>query len=135
MHLIIIYLIKAAIFQALLLACYWLLLRRDTFYKMNRFYFIGGLILSLIIPLVNFDISSWFRHQEVAQPVFVYQYIPDLSFETLQPWWQQFSFGDYALMFFVTGSVIMFVRLLLQYLSLRKLETKTKAFFEEYNIQ
>jgi len=135
MHLIIIYLIKAAIFQALLLACYWLLLRRDTFYKMNRFYFIGGLILSLIVPLVNFDISSWFRHKEAVQPVFVYQYIPDLSFQTLQPWWQQFSFGDYALMFFIAGSVIMLIRLLLQYLSIKKLETRTKACFEEYNIQ
>jgi len=63
MHLFIIYLIKVAIFQALLLVCYWLLLRRDTFYKMNRFYFIGGLALSLIVPLINFDINSWFKNK------------------------------------------------------------------------
>jgi beta-lactamase regulating signal transducer with metallopeptidase domain len=135
MHLLIIYLIKAAIFQLLLLACYWLLLRRDTFYKMNRYYFVGGLLLSLIVPLINFDINSWFRHKEAVEPVFVYQYIPNLSFEKLEPWWQQFSFGDYALMLFVTGSILMLFRLLLQYLSLKKLETKQKANFEEYNIQ
>ena len=135
MQIIIIYLIKAAIFQALLFTCYWLLLRRDTFYKMNRFYFIGGLLLSLIVPLINFDISNWFRHKEIIQPAFVYQYIPDLSFETLKPWWQQFSFGDYALMFFVAGSAIMLAKLILQYISLKKLNTAQKANFEDYNIQ
>ncbi len=44
------YLIEASICLGLLYLIYILLLKEDTFYKLNRFYLLGSIILSLIIP-------------------------------------------------------------------------------------
>lgn len=136
MHILLIYIFKAAIFQTMIMACYGLLLRKDTFYKMNRWYLFGGILFSWMVPFINFDITALFKGREEAPVTVVYQYLPNLSFHEIdQPWWQQYSFNDYLLFAVMTGSVIMLVRLLLQYLSLIKLGNGQRTVFDEYNIQ
>ncbi|WP_220472578.1 TonB family protein [Spirosoma foliorum] len=46
------YLLKANLYGLLFAGCYWLLLRRHTFFSLNRAYLLASVILSLVLPLV-----------------------------------------------------------------------------------
>jgi N-acetylmuramoyl-L-alanine amidase len=56
------YLLKVSACAALFFAFYVLVLRKLTFFKINRFYLLGSLVLSFIIPALQFTIE-----REVAQ--------------------------------------------------------------------
>ena len=62
-----IYILKSAICLAVLYSIYWLFLRRDTFFKSNRFYLLSSVILSFILPL--FKIPVFYDNPEVAYVV------------------------------------------------------------------
>ncbi len=51
------YFLTAGLYLALFIGCYWLLLRRNTFFGLNRAYLLGSVVLSLVLPL--FDLSAW----------------------------------------------------------------------------
>jgi len=56
MNEIIVYLLQSAAVMAVLYGVYWLFLRKDTFFLVNRFYLLASVLLSLFIPLVNIRI-------------------------------------------------------------------------------
>ncbi|RRA99109.1 M56 family metallopeptidase [Larkinella rosea] len=47
------YLLKANLFLVLFYACYWIWLRKHTFFRLNRAYLLGSVLLSLALPLVE----------------------------------------------------------------------------------
>ena len=47
------YLIKSTISLALLLGCYYLFFRKDKWFLFNRFYLLGSIVFSLLIPLAT----------------------------------------------------------------------------------
>ncbi|ADB42147.1 TonB family protein [Spirosoma linguale] len=47
------YLLKANLYGLLFASCYWLLLRRHTFFGLNRAYLLASVVLSLTLPLVT----------------------------------------------------------------------------------
>jgi TonB family protein len=47
----IIYLMQSAAILAVLYAVFWLFLRKDTFFHVNRFYLVASLVLALVMPL------------------------------------------------------------------------------------
>lgn len=47
------YILKANLYGLLFVSCYWLLLRRHTFFTLNRAYLLASVILSLILPLTS----------------------------------------------------------------------------------
>ncbi|SEJ17666.1 TonB family C-terminal domain-containing protein [Dyadobacter koreensis] len=49
-----IYLAKVNICWILFYACYWLLFRKNTFFRWNRTYLIGTLLVSFLLPLIQF---------------------------------------------------------------------------------
>lgn len=53
-----IYSIEIAICLALFYVIYWLFLRRETFFKLNRFYLLFSVIISLLLPLLNINMAS-----------------------------------------------------------------------------
>lgn len=56
MNEIIVYLLQSAAVMAVLYGVYWLFLRKDTFFLVNRFYLLASVFLSLFIPLINIRI-------------------------------------------------------------------------------
>ena len=48
-----IYLLKSSLSMALLYSVYWFFLRKETTFRVNRFYLISALLLSLILPLIS----------------------------------------------------------------------------------
>lgn len=49
------YLVKSALYIAIFYAIYWLFLRKETFYRFNRFFLLLGLASSLVLPLITFN--------------------------------------------------------------------------------
>ena len=58
---ILLYLLKTILVSGILLAYYWVALRDKKFHYYNRFYLLSSSILSLVVPLLNFD---WFTVEE-----------------------------------------------------------------------
>lgn len=52
------YLVQSAVTLVVLYTVYWIFLRKDTFFQINRFYLLLTLLLSLIIPLFDIRIFS-----------------------------------------------------------------------------
>ncbi|MCD4697540.1 MAG: TonB family protein [Bacteroidales bacterium] len=53
-----IYLIQSGISLTLLFIIYWLFLRKDTFYKLNRYYLLISLVASFLFPLFKINLTS-----------------------------------------------------------------------------
>ncbi|GAB4008704.1 hypothetical protein GCM10028808_15470 [Spirosoma migulaei] len=93
------YLLKANLYGLLFASCYWLLLRRHTFFSLNRAYLLASVILSLILPLVILPTQT-VETLPVTMPVGVIALpvstIVAAPVET-GPDWEQLSIWAYAL--------------------------------------
>lgn len=65
------YLIKSAVAIAILYSSYWLLLRNETYFKLNRAYLILSIAISMFAPLLKFNIfeSSSSTLSNILQPI------------------------------------------------------------------
>ena len=123
------YFFQASLVTAAFQLFYKLLLRRDTFFKWSRSYFVFAVISSFALPFI--DVSSLFQN---STPKVLIEYIPNLSFADLQTsrqtdYWQLFlSSLLYA------GIAVMFIRLMIQMLALKKLR-RNKAITQKENIK
>ena len=68
---LIIYFIKVILLTGAFYLFYLILLRRETFFRFNRFYLVGSAIVSLVIPLLELN----FRITENI--TLVPQFVPD----------------------------------------------------------
>ena len=59
MEAIFIYLLKSGALIAVFLAAYYFLLRKETFFKSNRWFLLFGLVTSVVLPLVTFKKVVW----------------------------------------------------------------------------
>ena len=55
------YLLKTILVSSIFISYYWLVLRNKKFHYYNRFYLLSASVMSLIVPLLNFD---WFSIEE-----------------------------------------------------------------------
>lgn len=106
MNSFILYLLEASLVLVVLYAAYRLLLSRETFFGFNRFFLLAILVLSLLLPLVSFEVTN-------SEKNFIKQQSTELgkarnsyhmSFENWSrqapsesqtSWWQQFWYGDW----------------------------------------
>lgn len=120
---ILIYLLKANIALALFYIAYRLVLRRLTFYTLNRFFLLGGIIFSSLFPLI--DITTFVeKHEQLSGTVETY--MPD--FEALKAQvGTTFTIWHLLIYIFWTGVLMMAFRLGMQLLSLLKIHRKTET--------
>ena len=126
-----IYILKLSIFLSLVYLFYQLLLRRLTFYSWNRYYLLGYSLMAFFIPFIN--ISPFLKQNEMKE-VQAIQYIPVMNFD-VHTWTHATSSGienfshplawqDFVLWLMLTGSSIMFIRLMIQLLSFLQMKRK-----------
>jgi len=60
-QIILLYLLKTIFVSSIFTSYYWLVLRNKKFHYYNRFYLLSASVISLIVPLLNFD---WFLIEE-----------------------------------------------------------------------
>ena len=125
MSLFIWYLLKLSISLAIIWLFYQLMLRRLTFYNLNRWYLLGYSLLCFIIPFINIGLLL---EKESFQGSTVVQYIPVIGdfkeaapdpgiFSRVSPW--HILSGVLIL-----GSVVLLIRLGIRWLSLRQVRRK-----------
>lgn len=116
------YLLKVSCFHAVLVLFYLLFLRRLTFYQFNRWFLIGGLLMSFLLPVIQV-------HNEPVQRVnqeFVEMIGPGLIAEPivtatpLETSTFQVNWYAMAILFYGLGVFLLFQRYLLNYLKIRK---------------
>ncbi|WP_291135002.1 M56 family metallopeptidase [Flavobacterium sp. UBA7663] len=64
---LLIYFVKVNGLIALFYLMYVLFLRKETFFTPNRWYFLSGLVLSLILPLVTFTKTIWIEPTPISE--------------------------------------------------------------------
>lgn len=128
MQFILEYLLKFSISIAVMYLFYRAVLRPLTFYKWNRFYLLGYGLLCFVIPFIN--ITPWVQQRSLLNAQ-LNQTLPAIDYSSLlqlqtvqQNWWQQFSISDMVCVLVITGSLVMLVRMLLQFASLQKIQAK-----------
>lgn len=119
-----IYLLKANIALVLFYLAYHFGLRRLTFYTLNRFFLLGGIICAAVCPFID---PSLFIQQHRPLNAVAETYIPDLAaFQTRQSVPFINVLVEYV---FWAGVVVMSIRLMIQLLSLWRLHRHTRATF------
>jgi hypothetical protein len=121
------YLLKLSVSLAVVYLLYQLLFRRLTFHNHNRWYLLGYTLLSFFIPLI--DISPVLERNDWSETSII-NWVPlldpvntTITTETRD----SFSAWQVFLLITVTGIVVMFARLLIQFLSFRKMRRKAVA--------
>ncbi|MEO5681110.1 MAG: M56 family metallopeptidase [Chitinophagaceae bacterium] len=118
------YLIKFSISLAVLYIFYRAVLRPLTFYQCNRFYLLGYSLLSFAIPFI--DITPWVvrsSHQLINNMPTIGNYTiekgnPQVEQLSLL---QRLTFTDWVLIAFCAGAAVVLIKLVTQYLSLRRI--------------
>ena len=144
----IIYLLKANICLSIFLIIYWVFLRKNTFYQLNRIYFLLALIGSISLPLLN--VSDFMnQHQEISRGEVV-KYIPDLSFKgdnqvitetniqinTVSNSKIHFNYLDIFQAIFLSGMVVLLCKLMVQLISIfRFLSSSTPLIINQIKVR
>jgi len=112
---IILYLLHSATILAVLYTVYWLFLRKDTFFHVNRFYLMASVLLSLTVPLFDIRLLS-------AGPVYPVAILLDPVLITPEKVERaasgHLSFFEIAGVIYLTGVFIFLVRLIVQLVQL-----------------
>jgi len=115
MNAIIIYLIQTAICLASLYLIYWLFFRKDTFFTANRFYLVGSIILSFILPM--FEIPVFYNNTDVVYVVAL-ETITVTAAKIESGMAQNYTLYQTALIVYLTGASIFLLRFVFQLLQL-----------------
>ncbi|NAS32565.1 hypothetical protein GTQ40_16410 [Flavobacteriaceae bacterium R38] len=129
-----IYLIKCSSFLGIFYISYLLFLKKETFFHGNRFFLIGGILASLLLPLIVFTKVIWIA--PLTKPVinetvqsasgFVYETLSntDKTAETIN-WW-----AIAGTIYFI-GLLFFFGRLTIQLISLLRLFKRSSIIKKE----
>ncbi len=133
METFLIYLLKASSGIILLYAIYWVFLRKETFYQVNRWFLLGGLLMAALIPLFPFHYTVFVDAEQSSNALNGMRSISTNSnsfndenlMEVSGISWQQVLFIVY-----LTGAFIFLFRLAFQSFILLFLiaKNKTKQF-------
>jgi len=140
---IILYFIKSGALIVLFLTAYYFFLRKETFFKSNRWFLLFGLVISVLLPVVTFKKTVWVEPAPIVEyipaptydkvPAYAYQagegpaeaivtMVPEKTFEID---WFWVAVAVYAL-----GILALLVKFALDYYALKKV-LKGKAIYQQ----
>lgn len=105
------YFIKSSLCLGILYLIYWVFLRKDTFFQVNRFYLLGALLFSLFTPLINFDFL--FGAENAAYTV-VLQTITITAGKINETVTKNLDVFQIILIVYLTGAAIFSIRFMIQ---------------------
>src|ERR1035437_5684207 len=112
-----VYLLKASATVFILWVFYFLCLRRLTFHKLNRYFFITGMMVSFLWPLL--PLEDWFfKAPQISQVVYIPVSAFMLQFKPEPP---TFGIAQFLKICYIGGVLFMLVRLGIQIFSLRNI--------------
>ncbi|MFD0750863.1 TonB family protein [Mucilaginibacter calamicampi] len=113
------YLLLVNFYLLLFFAFYALLLRRETFFQLNRIYLVGGAILSFAIPVIQAD---WVKDLFITKQVqyTLYGGGAELMVYNIQQAEHSVTIGHLLTLIYITVTFILTLRLLWQLIVLKK---------------
>ncbi len=111
MNKLLIYLLQSGINLTVLYAIYWLFMRKDTFFKLNRYYLMLSAVLALLIPLIKFNLTvnpSQSNYLYLLKPVIV---TPDKVAHSIA---ESLNLSQILLIFYLIVFSILLIRFLYQ---------------------
>jgi len=141
---IILYFIKSGALIVLFLTAYYFFLRKETFFKSNRWFLLFGLVISVLLPVVTFKKTVWVEPAPIEEytpantsdmvPTYAYQagdspaeaivtMVPEKTFEID---WLWVAIAVYAL-----GILALLVKFALDYYALKKVLKGKKIHQQE----
>ncbi len=122
------YILKVNLALGIFYAFYWFLLRKETFYQWVRYYFLAALPLSFLFPLIDF--SGFFSPVQVQT---IRQITPQFPINVSGAE-QGTTIQEIILLIIIAGAGILFIRMGIQLISLRKIHQKTSCKEEIFNV-
>lgn len=132
------YLLLVNIYLVLFYSFYVLMLKRETFFQLNRIYLVAAALLSFFIPVIQSDwVKNLFITQKVqytiyGSPIMIYQFkaIPET----------QITIGQVLVFIYLTGVVFFTARFVWQLIALKRLMDKPQlmepySFFRKIKVQ
>jgi TonB family protein len=113
------YLLLVNVYLVLFFGFYALLLRKETFFQLNRIYLVSAALLSFIIPVIQADwVKNLFITQTVhysiyGKPLVIYQFKPIAD--------APFNIGQVLTVIYLAGVLFLMLRLVWQLLSLKRI--------------
>jgi hypothetical protein len=101
------YLFESGICLTFFYTGYWIFLKRETFFKLNRFYLLASVLASFIIPSLN--IPSPFLKRQIAAPVSGFSSTASIQSQSL-------TLGDVLLIVYFVGAGLFLLRFFYQLL-------------------
>jgi TonB family protein len=105
------YLLQSSVSLAVLYIVYWLFLRRETFFPLNRIYIISSTFLALLIPFFRFDLNAFESARSAVvllDPILIR---PDQIGNMDE---RYFNLYDIAVIIYLAGAIILLGRLIFQ---------------------
>ncbi|GAB3321853.1 hypothetical protein GCM10027299_16900 [Larkinella ripae] len=102
------YFLKANLFLVLFYGCYWLWLRKHTFFRLNRSYLLASILLSLVLPFIELPTET-VETIPVPTVVFSLPVAVPAPVEATGPDWELIGYGFYGLV-----ATVLLLRLLIQ---------------------
>ncbi|RYF96764.1 MAG: TonB family protein [Chitinophagaceae bacterium] len=122
------YILQVNIYLILFFAFYKLFLDKETYFNFNRIFLVGSAILSLAIPFLRIN---WFTQQEATQHIYArVEQLNTFVVSLTAPApvvEQQFDWGSFLVLIYITGIILLFVRFLWQLITLKRNIVSPKA--------
>ncbi|MBB2145189.1 hypothetical protein GM921_06825 [Pedobacter sp. LMG 31464] len=116
-------LLKINLVLLLFAAAYYLVLRRLTFYTINRIFLVLGIVFSTVYPFIN--LTDFFNRQEQINPNMA-ALVPKVDMNALIQNNVIIDYWKVILLLFYVGVVFMALRLIAQFVSLYRVHQKSK---------
>ena len=121
------YLLLVNIYLVLFYGFYVLLLRSETFFKLNRIYLVASALLSFLIPVIHSDwVQNLFITQKVEDTLMVYSApIMVYHFKPIEE--NHITIGELIVLIYITGAIVLTARFMWQLISLKKIINQPEA--------
>jgi len=111
------FILKSSIILLVFYAGYWFLLRKGTHFKLNRYYLLAGLVFSMLIPFLSFQLSG-----NSTSELFVTLDSIDISANgQLIKSEKEYSLLNFIQLFYFSIIIILFLRISIQFYLLLKM--------------
>jgi TonB family protein len=128
MNNIVTYLVQSAISLMVLYSLYWIFLRRETFFHVNRFYLLSTLFLSMVIPVFNFRI---FTGGPISSMIILLDPVIITPEKIERARSGHLSWFEITGVIYLTGVVIFTIRLFIQMIQLVLIVHRSKSSRQE----
>ncbi len=122
------YLLKSAGVLAIFVISYWVLLRRLTFFRANRFFLLFGMLASLILPFIEITQVVYVEEPPVA--LTADQLITMMALQDQSSVPSVFDFTQFIFMLYLAVSLFFLGKMVVELLSLKRLIATGSHFVE-----